>query len=148
MVLFFSTACLAQEKSLSPEEYIIKSGDKLTISVWKHPDLNEDAKVDTDGNISFPLIGKVEAAGLTLTQLKDRITYFLEKDYIVNPLVTITTERQTFYVYIYGEVKNPGAHSLEGELTVLRAITRAGGLSDFASSVVYIKRKVDNKEKE
>lgn len=145
-MLFFQMVCIAAEKVSGPGEYIIKPEDKLTISVWKHPDLNQDLKVDADGNVAFPLIGKVEAAGLTLNQLKDKITYLLAKDYIVNPLVKITTEKQDFFVYIYGEVKRPGSQALEGQITLLKAITLAGGLSDFASSVVYIKRKVNDKE--
>ncbi|MDP2924035.1 MAG: polysaccharide biosynthesis/export family protein [Candidatus Omnitrophota bacterium] len=146
--LFFQLTCVAQEKSLALDEYIIKPEDSLLVTVWKHDDLNQKVKVDTDGNINFPLIGKVKAVGLTISQLRDRITELLGKDYIINPLVTVDIEkyieRQVFFVY--GEAKNPGAHTLEGQMTLLRAITLAGGLSDFASSVVYIKRKVNNKE--
>lgn len=145
IILFMQTMCIAQEKISGSDEYIIKSEDTLTISVWKHPDLNQKVKVDKDGNITFPLIDKVKASGLTISQLKDKITYLLGKDYIVDPYVTIIIEKQTFF--IYGEVKNPGSYTLEGQLTLLRAITLAGGLSDFASSAVYIKRKIEGKEK-
>jgi polysaccharide export outer membrane protein len=144
--LFFQTTCLAVEKASDIEEYLIKPEDKLTISVWKHPDLGQDINVDKDGFIVFPLIGKIEAEGLTVNQLKDKITYLLGKDYIVDPLVTITTEKQNFFIYVYGEVKSPGSHILQGQITLLKAITLAGGLSDFASSIVYIKRKVKDRE--
>lgn len=149
ILLFIQVFCFAQQEppKVVDEEYAIKPDDKLTISVWKHPDLSVDTKVDPQGNISFPLIGKIQAAGLTVGELKDKITFLLGKDYIIDPLVTITTEKQSFYIYIYGEVRQPGAQPFEGQITLLRAITLAGGLSDFASSVVYVKRKVEGKEK-
>lgn len=148
--LFFQLTCVAQEKFLAPDEYIIKPEDSLIVTVWKHDDLNQKVKVDTDGNINFPLIGKVKAVGLTISQLRDRITELLGKDYIINPLVTVNIEKyiESQVFFVYGEVKNPGAHTLEGRMTLLRAITLAGGLSDFASSIVYIKRKVKDKDKE
>jgi len=148
ITLFFQTACMAQETAIGADEYVIKIEDSLIIDVWKHPDLHQNVKVDADGNISFPLIGKVKAAGLTIGELTDRITYLLGKDYLVNPLVKVDIEKfiqkQTFFVY--GEVKSPGVHVLEGQMTLLRAITIAGGLSDFASPIVYIKRKIGNRE--
>lgn len=149
IISFFQLACMAQEEPSGTEEYIIKSKDNLSINVWSHPDLNQNVEVDEEGNINFPLIGEIEAEGLTISQLRDRIAYLLGKDYIVNPLVTVSVqkhiERETFF--IYGEVRNPGAHTLEGKMTLLRAITLAGGLSDFAASVIYIKRKEEGKEK-
>ena len=138
----------AQDTGINMEEYVIKIEDNLIIEVWKHPDLQQNVKVDAEGNITFPLIGKVKAVGLTIEQLTDRITYLLAKDYIVDPLVKINIEKfiakQTFFVY--GEVRNPGAHTLEGKMTLLRAITLAGGLTDFASPIVYIKRKSGERE--
>lgn len=144
-VYLIQTICIAQEETFGSHEYVIKSEDILIITCWKHPDLNQKVKVDVEGNITFPLIGKVEAAGLTICQLKDKIAYLLGKDYIVEPYVTITIEKQTFF--IYGEVKRPGSYTLEGQITLLRAISLAGGLTDFASSIIYIKRKVEGKEK-
>lgn len=143
-ILFLQAACFSAEELSAIDEYVIKPEDNLSIYVWKHQDLTQDVKVDAEGNISFPLIGKVPAVGLTVAELKDKITYLLGKDYIVNPLVTINIEKQTFF--IYGEVKQPGSQTLAGQMTLLRAITIAGGLTDFASSIVYIKRKTKDKE--
>lgn len=145
MGLFIYTVSFAQKIDTSMQEYVIKPEDILTITVWKHNDLNLKVKVENDGNITFPLIEKVKAAGLTIGQLTDRIAYLLGKDYIVDPYVTITIEKQTFF--IYGEVKQPGSYTLVGQLSLLRAISLAGGLTDFASSAVYIKRRVKDEEK-
>jgi polysaccharide export outer membrane protein len=151
LILLAPLFCIAQEaqettsSSSSIDVYVIKPEDNLAISVWKHEDLRQNVKVDSEGYITFPLIGKIEAAGLTVSELKDKITFLLERDYIVNPLVTIGIEEQKFF--IYGEVRNPGSYTLAGQMSLLRAITMAGGLSDFASSSVYIKRKAEgNKE--
>lgn len=155
LILFSQNLLLAMERQeinhkeekqpISLEEYIIKSGDILNISVWKHPDLEQSVKVGDNGYISFPLIGNIQAQGLTVSQLKDNISSLLGKDYIVDPLVTITAEKQNFY--IYGEVKTPGSYVLEGKMTLLKAITLAGGLTDFASYSIHIKRKEKGKEK-
>jgi len=148
ILLFCQCAGMAQDSALNLGEYVIKMEDSLIIEVWKHPDLEQKVKVDADGNIAFPLIGKIHAVGLTIGQLTDRMTYLLAKDYIVDPLVKINIEKfiakQTFFVY--GEVRSPGAHTLEGKMTLLRAITLAGGLTDFASPIVYIKRKAGDRE--
>jgi polysaccharide export outer membrane protein len=145
--------CAAQEDqgtlptSSSIDAYVIKPEDNLSVSVWKHEDLRQKIKVDSEGCITFPLIGKIEAAGLTVSELRDKITFLLERDYIVNPIVTIGMDEQSLFIYVYGEVRNPGSYRLEGQMSLLRAITIAGGLSDFASSSVYIKRKSEgNKE--
>lgn len=125
-------------------EYVVKPGDTLTITVWKHADLDRKVKVDMNGKISLPLVNDIQAAGLTLSALKENIAAALAKDYIVNPYVTVEVEGKT--VFIYGEVKSPGSYPLTGQMTVLKAVTAAGGITDFASSVINIKRKYENKE--
>ena len=125
-------------------EYVIKPGDTLSISVWKQQDFDRKVTVSQNGRVSLPLVGEIHAAGLTLSAFKDRVAALLDRDYIVNPYVTVELEGKN--VFIYGEVKTPGSYPLGAQTTVLKVITAAGGLTDFASSTVNIKRKYDNKE--
>ena len=111
--------------------------------MWGEDDLDLELKVNQKGMISFPLIGRVEVAGSTLQEADDKITELLAKDYFVNPDVTV--EMAIVQFFVTGEVKNPGAYPLLGNITPLQAITMAGGFTDFASHTVQIVRKVDEK---
>lgn len=135
---------LRDDKFAGNREYVIKPGDTLSITVWKHSDLDHKVIVDTEGKISLPLTGDIQAAGLTLNALREVIVSALSKGYIVSPYVTVEVEGKT--IFIYGEIKNPGSYPLAAQMTVLKAVTAAGGLTDFASSAVNIKRKYDSKE--
>lgn len=140
----FSSAAKEINKGIE-SEYVIKPDDTLSITVWKHPDLDRRVKVAPNGKISLPLIGDIQAAGLSPNALKDSIAFELSKDYIVNPYVTVDVEGKA--IFIYGEVKSPGSYPLTGQMTVLKAVTAAGGVTEFASPAIKIKRKLDNKER-
>ena len=114
--------------------YRIGSGDVLEIVTWKEPDLSREAiTVRTDGYISFPLLGDVQAAGRTPTELKKAIEAGL-KNYVSTPEVTVTivtSGSQRFY--ILGEVVNTGEYPLVKHLTVLQAFALAGGFTEWAA---------------
>lgn len=114
------------------EDYIIGPEDILHISVWKDETLTTDAMVRSDGKISVPLINDVPAAGLTVLQLKNDITSRL-KEYIPGAEVTVVVkEMRSNKVYIQGEVNKPGPQVFNGELTVIQALSLAGGLTPYA----------------
>jgi len=138
-----------EDESTIGQDMIIKKGDEISITVWRHNDLTQKVVVDDAGNITYPLLGELKVEGLTVAELKEYLTYLLGKDYIVDPFVTVTVEKskEEKQFYVYGEVRQPGAYKMEARLTVLKAITLAGGLTDYASHIVYIKRKINGKEK-
>lgn len=121
--------------------YLIGDGDVLGINVWNEPDLKQSLPVRPDGKITLPLIGSVQAAGATPTQLEKRIEAGLEA-YIHNPNVTVmvlTINSRKFNVL--GRVAKPGSYPLSGNVTVLDAIAEAGGFIPFAKQThVYILR--------
>lgn len=127
------------------QEYILKKGDVIRISVWGEEDLDKEVTVDDSGVISYPLIGKVKGEGLSLEELDDKITELLKEDFFVNPDVTVTMAVLQFF--ITGEVKQPGAYPILGNITPLQAVTLAGGFTDFASHTVKIIRKTEGKVK-
>jgi polysaccharide export outer membrane protein len=128
------------DKKASPQtpgltdEYRMGAGDKLRIEVYKDPQLSQSAQVRPDGKITLPLIGDMEASGLTPMELRDAITTSL-KEYITSPTVTvIVVEATAAMAYVMGEVNHPGAVNLQAPLTVIQALAIAGGLKDFANA--------------
>jgi polysaccharide export outer membrane protein len=125
----------------SDDSFIIGAEDVLDISVWKEPDLTKQIPVRSDGRISLPLIGDIQAAGRTPLQLQMDITDKL-KGYISDPQVAIIVQQINSLKYnIFGEVGKPGSYTLAGGTTIVDAIAAAGGLKDFAKKKgIYILR--------
>ncbi len=108
--------------------------DVLEIVVWRNPDLSrEGVVVRPDGKISLPLIGDVQAAGVTAEHLSKEITERY-KEYKENPAVSVSVSAVNSYnVFVVGEVNAPGKYPLKSYATVLQAISLAGGFSQYAS---------------
>jgi polysaccharide export outer membrane protein len=112
--------------------YIIAPNDVLQIFVYKEPNLSGKVTVLPDGRISFPLVQDMQAAGLNPAQLKAKIEEAL-KEYIDVPTVTVQVESiQSYRVYVEGKVAKSGMISSEKPITVLQAISIAGGFAEFA----------------
>ena len=125
----------------SDSAYVIGSNDVLSVSVWKEPDISRSVPVRSDGKISLPLVGELQASGETPRQLEQEITKRLQS-YISEPEVTvIVTDSKSQKVNILGMVARPGAYLLTSNTTVLDAIAMAGGFKDFAKQKsVYVLR--------
>jgi polysaccharide export outer membrane protein len=112
--------------------YTIGPGDVLDISVWKEAALTKLVIVLPDGKISFPLIGEVRAAGLTIDQLKQQLKDKLKR-FVPNPNLSVSVHQvNSLQIYVIGKVNNPGRYVLNAELNVLQALAIAGGLNAFA----------------
>jgi polysaccharide export outer membrane protein len=136
-----SRAAATSEKTHSDDSYVIGANDTLSISVWKEPDVSRSVPVRSDGKISLPLVGELQAAGQTPRQLEQEITKRLQ-NYISEPEVTvIVTESKSQKINILGMVARPGTYLLSGSTTVLDAIAMAGGFKDFAKKKsIYVLR--------
>ncbi|MCP4400207.1 MAG: hypothetical protein GY801_23230 [bacterium] len=140
--LFWGESSLAQGDGTA-ENYIIGAEDVLKITVWDHEDLTREVTVSADGYFSFPLIGQIKAGGLTLRELEKTIARLLNKDYIVNPQVTIAVkEFKSKKVFILGEVTKPGAFYLSKNDTLLEVISKAGGVTQNAGREIIIVRPI------
>lgn len=142
IILSFDSLILSQEKTgASHKEYLIGADDLLQISVFQLPELNTTVRVSGDGYITLPLLGKVKAGGLTVSQLEERIRYLLSRGYVNNPQVTVfVKEYHSARVSIIGAVKNPGVYELIGRRTLLELIAAAGGLTDDAGKTLILIR--------
>ena len=134
-------AAQTPEKDRSDDAYVIGANDVLAINVWKEPDVTRSVPVRSDGKISLPLAGELQAAGQTPRQLEQEITKRLQS-YISDPEVTvIVTESRSQKINILGMVARPGTYLLSGSTTVLDAISMAGGFKDFAKKKsIYVLR--------
>lgn len=123
------------------DSFVIGNDDILAINVWKEPDISRSIQVRSDGKISLPLVGEVQAAGRTPVQLKQEITVELQ-NYIAKPEVTVMVEQINSKKFnILGQVAKPGSYSLTLAPTVMDAIAIAGGPRDFAKQkAIYILR--------
>ncbi len=123
------------------DSFIIGNDDMLAISVWKEPDLTKTIPVRSDGKISLPLVGELQATGRTPLQLEQDISAKLQS-YITTPEVTVIVEQINSKKFnILGEITKPGSFSLSLAPTVVDAIAAAGGLRDFAKKTgIYILR--------
>ena len=125
----------------SEPPYVIGASDVLDVNVWKEPDVTRSVPVRPDGKISLPLINDVQAAGLTPQQLAASITEKLRK-FLTDPQVTvIVSQINSQKIYITGEVARAGAFQLTPGMTVLQAITSAGGFTAYANTKgIYVLR--------
>lgn len=112
--------------------YIIGDDDQLAIDVWKEPELSKTVPVRSDGRISIPLIGELQAAGRTPLQLEQDITSRL-RSFITEPSVTVIVQEMNSRKYnVVGQVMKPGSYPLTSTTRVMDAIAMAGGFKDFA----------------
>lgn len=119
---------------VDPRTYVIGVQDVISVRVWRERDLSGDFVVRPDGRISLPLAGEIEADGATPNQLKTRIVEALS-NYMNRPEVTLEVRRvNSKRFFISGEINRPGAFTIISPITVLEAISNAGGLKDFANS--------------
>lgn len=128
--------------------YVIGVDDVLNINVWKEPEVSKTVPVRSDGKISLPLAGEVQASGETPQQLEQELSAKL-KNYISEPEVTVIVEQIKSQKFnILGQVTKPGSYPLSNSPTVLDAIALAGGFRDFAKqkSIYVLRRAADGTE--
>ena len=121
--------------------YLIGESDVLDVDVWKEKEISRAVPVRPDGKISLPLIGEIQASGMTPLQLQDDIAQRL-KGFLANPEVTvIVAEPKSHHFNVVGEVAKPGTYPLTESMTVLDAIALTGGFRDFAKQTkIYVLR--------
>lgn len=127
------------------QDYRIVPGDALEISVWREESLTTKVLVRPDGGISFPLIGNLIAEGQTVDQVKSQIKKRLT-DFLSDPEVNVAVVATNQKVYVLGKVLKPGEIPMPAKLTVMQALSMAGGLAPFADEddIKIIRRNGEN----
>jgi len=132
-------------KEIKVTEFVLGPGDVIEITVYRHDELKRSIPIDTSGKISYPLVGDIQAGGLSIFQLRDKIRDGLS-EYIIEPQVTISvTAVKSQKVYVLGQVKKPGAFALDTPMSAVQAISSAGGFTTDAQdkSVMVIRGNKD-----
>ena len=147
MALNANTSKEVQNRIIGAPSYVIGPTDVLDISVWREPEVSRTVPVRPDGRISLPLLNDVQAAGLTPTQLAAHITESLKK-FMTGPQVTVIVATiNSQRIYILGEVTRAGAFPLLPGMTVLQALSGAGGFTLFANlKSIYILRQENGQQ--
>jgi polysaccharide biosynthesis/export protein len=132
----------AVDANAAKHDFVIGAGDVLGINVWKEEQLTRSVPVRSDGRISLPLVGEVQASGRTPRELESELKTKL-KDYVSEPEVTvIVQEIKSQKFNVLGMVMKPGSYPLTNPTTVLDAIAQAGGFRDFAKQKdIYVLRR-------
>src|SRR5438105_3544270 len=113
----------------SPFNYVLGPDDEITVQAADIEEISgKPVRIDLRGNINLPMIGRVEAAGLTADQLEGRIKDRFKK-YLQHPDITISvTEFRSQPISVLGAVNNPGVHQLQGSKNLFGVLSLAGGL--------------------
>ncbi len=114
------------------DSYRLAAGDRISIAVFGEPDLSVEAKVGDNGRIAYPFIGEVLVGGRSAAEVESQVTGALKGDFLVDPKVSVAVvEYRPFF--INGQVKSPGSYAFQPGMTVRKAISLAGGLTERAS---------------
>jgi polysaccharide export outer membrane protein len=142
------TAKLPDRDAGVPDDYAIGTGDVLEINVWKDPDASvRGVVVRPDGKISMPLLKDVAVVGLTPTELQKRITDRLEGLIIAPDVTVVVTGINSKKIYVQGKVKREGPIPYTYRMTVMQALSEAGGINEYAKKKkIYILRNENGKE--
>jgi protein involved in polysaccharide export with SLBB domain len=142
-----ATAPPAPESRSGSDTYLLRANDLIRITVFQEDDLLTETRISTSGFITFPLLGTVYLKGKSVAEATAEIRKRLDKDYIINPQVTLTVLAYAQqWVTVLGEVQKPGQIEIptEGGLDLLGAIALAGGYTRVADpSRVIVRRTVD-----
>lgn len=123
----------------TPVAYTIGAQDVLNIQVFDEPDLSTKYRVEADGMITFPLIGRIMASGLTLREFQDRLTAQLAAGYIKKPQVRVDIDQyKSQSVYVIGEVRTPGKITMSGSMSLIEALALAGSPTTTASNELIV----------
>ncbi len=127
---------------------VLGPGDKIAVNVFGAADLSREVIVESSGAVALPLIGSIQAAGLSPDQLSQEIRSRLTGRYVRNPDVSVNmVEVVSQNFAVDGEVREPGVYPLSGQTTLMRAVAQAGGTGEFADEdLVVLYRKVEGQD--
>lgn len=139
---FFETPKLVEESS-----YQIQPGDELEIQVFREDDLSGKFQVDPSGSLNYPLVGKIEIAGMKLGEARDVLSVGLKR-FLINPQVSISRAESTIKsISVLGQVKEAGTFDYAPQSSLMRVISEAGGFMPSANKKKVRIVRIENGEK-
>lgn len=125
-------------------------GDVLEIRVYEEKNISGLYRIEADGSFTFPLVGAIKAVNLTPSELGRNLKSLLKDGYLRDPQVNVfVKEFNSKKIFVLGEVTKPGTFKYEENMTIIQAITLAGGLKQLAAEerIVLTRRSQDKEEK-
>jgi polysaccharide export outer membrane protein len=124
--------------------YLVAANDVLSIKVFDEPGLTGVYNVDSDGAITFPFIQRVVVGGKSVREIEALLTKLLAPDYVRQPQVSVEISKfRERSIFVLGEVRSPGKYSIEGQVTLLEVIAKAGSLTATAGNMIIVQRYKD-----
>lgn len=137
-----ATPLVAQEETVAASSpYRVGAGDVLRVEAYNHDEISGEFAVEVGGGISFPMLGRVEVAGQTTSEIANHLEVLLETDYYVDVQLQVEIEKyHSKPVTVLGEVSRPGTYYLEGQTSLHEILAEAGGLKTSAGQFVELRR--------
>lgn len=140
VTMLISAGVAAQDAS-----YRLQPGDRLDVSIWGQDNMNRQVLVLPDGTVSYPLAGHLNVIGMTAVQAEEALKKrFVEGGFFLDPpeLTVSVAETQGHQVFVIGRVRGPGAIAAKRRVSVMQALSLAGGLDEFADPerIIVIRR--------
>jgi polysaccharide export outer membrane protein len=132
-------------EATTPNDYQVGVGDVLEITVFGNADLSRTATVQANGTMALSLLGDVPVAGLSVADVRQKLTFLLGRDYLVDPQVEVRVkEYNSQFAFVVGEVNSPGKKPLRGRTRLIDVLVESGGFTPRASGEVVITRSEGN----
>ena len=135
LLFFVLIASVSLSKNSIAEEFRVGTGDKLSIVVYEHDDLSMDVRINGDGTIKLPFLGRIKVSGHTTSEISKKLTkMYVDEEYLVNPQIIVSiNEFKSRKASILGQVKKPGRYELDEDTTIMILITMASGYTGKAT---------------
>src|ERR1041384_3390500 len=125
-------------------DYVVGPSDVLKVTVFGEPTLTGTYRVDTDGSFTYPMLGRVEAAGKRVREVEQMLKMKLEDGFVKRAQVAVDVDQfRSRSIFIVGEVRSPGKYPMTGQMSLIEALAAAGSTTPAASSEVLILRPRD-----
>jgi polysaccharide export outer membrane protein len=140
-LLMGASGAAAQAAPTRETNFVIGPNDRLRITVWNQANISGDYNVERDGTFTFPLIGRVDATGLTVERLETELRRLLADGFYKNPQVTAAIiENRSRRVYVMGELRTPGTYPITGDVSLIEALAKAGSITAASADHALIIR--------
>ena len=146
-LLLFQAAAASPAPSPSQSAnptYVVGPNDVLAIRVFDEPQLSDKFAVDTDGSITYALVGRVMVGGKTVREIEEHITKLLSDGFLNRPRVSVeVSQYRSRSIFVLGEVRTPGKYTIDNAVTLLEVIANAGSLTAAAGDTILVRRQRD-----
>jgi polysaccharide export outer membrane protein len=141
LLLVASGVSVLAETPTTDTAYRVGAGDVVRVEAYSYDEISGEFAVEEQGDITFPLLGRIPVAGLTIFEIAERLETLLEKDYFVDVHLQVEVEEfRSKPVTVLGEVARPGTYYLEGRTSLHEILAEAGGLKASAGQLVELRR--------